>query len=165
MSGANWITARDTLVRHWSVFGVPQFALRTSICTPCQVKIFRPPRHRHDRAPHEGKAHHENVRLRAAQTALDYLHGKPTQSVEVVPPVDPNHLTDQELMDLGRLRDRVGVVSCDGTSERDFSGRSKQKTKGQMVGASRLPHEESPNACDRCHAPFMAANAGSKGGT
>ncbi len=55
-----------------------------------------------------------SVRLRAAQYVLDRLHGKPKQSVEVVPPVDLSHLSDKELKDLGRLLDRVGVAPFDG---------------------------------------------------
>ncbi len=59
-------------------------------------------------------ARHESVPLRAVQDILDRLRGKPTQPIEVVPPVDLSHLSDKELKDLGHLLDRVGVVPSDG---------------------------------------------------
>ncbi len=64
------------------------------------------------------------LRLRAAQDVLDRLHGKPTQSVEVVPPEDLSHLSDKELRDLGRLLDRVGVVPFDGRTGLEEAARS-----------------------------------------
>jgi len=53
------------------------------------------------------KARHDSLKLRAAQTVLDYLHGKPRQSVEVLPPVDMSHLTDKKVHALNRLLARV----------------------------------------------------------
>ncbi len=49
----------------------------------------------------------KHVHLAAAQDVLDRLHGRPTQSVEVMPPVDMSHLTDKEVHDLNRLLARV----------------------------------------------------------
>jgi len=47
------------------------------------------------------------VRLRAAQEVLDRLHGKPTQPLEVAPPVDVSGLTITEQHQLDRLLARV----------------------------------------------------------
>ncbi len=47
------------------------------------------------------------VRLRAAQEVLDRLHGKPTQPLEVAPPVDVSGLTITEQQQLDRLLARV----------------------------------------------------------
>ncbi len=47
------------------------------------------------------------VRLRAAQEVLDRLHGKPTQPLEVAPPVDVNGLTIEEKKQLDNLLARV----------------------------------------------------------
>jgi hypothetical protein len=47
------------------------------------------------------------VRLRAAQEVLDQLHGKPTQPLEVAPPVDVSRLTIEEKKQLDNLLARV----------------------------------------------------------
>ncbi len=47
------------------------------------------------------------VRLRAAQEVLDRLHGKPTQPLEVAPPVDVSGLSIEEQKQLESLLARV----------------------------------------------------------
>ncbi len=46
-------------------------------------------------------------RIRAAEIILDRLHGKPTQPLEVVPPVDVSGLTIEEQKQLESLLARV----------------------------------------------------------
>ncbi len=50
---------------------------------------------------------HHVVRVRAAQDILDRLHGKPTQPIQQVPPVDVSGLTPEEMETLDHLLARV----------------------------------------------------------
>lgn len=59
------------------------------------------------------KARHESIQLRAAQEILDRLHGKPTQPVQQLPPIDVSNLSEEELETLDRLLARVST--CNGT--------------------------------------------------
>jgi hypothetical protein len=54
-----------------------------------------------------GKDGIRRVHLAAAQEVLDRLHGRPTQPMEVLPPVDMSRLSDKELDTLNRLIARV----------------------------------------------------------